>query len=66
MGYSAVCEIAEKGGPLAKGARKNRVQGGFLDCAPHDGMGMDGSPYAPCLIIIPLIEFIYVFFVRFL
>ena len=45
---------------------KNRVQGGFLDCAPHDGMGMDGSPYAHCLIIIPLIEFIYAFFVCFL
>ena len=66
MGYSAVCEIAEKGEPLAKGARKNRVQGGFLDCARNDGMGMDGSPYAPCLIIIPLIEFIYAFFARFL
>ena len=66
MGYSAVCEIAEKGEPLAKGAWKNRVQGGFAGCAPHDGMGMDGSPYAPCLIIIPLIEFIYAFFVRLL
>ena len=38
----------------------------FLDCARNDGMGMDGSPYAPCLIIIPLIEFIYAFFARFL
>ena len=64
--YSVLCETAEKGKPFAKGARKNRVQGGFLDCAPHDGMGMDGSPYAPCLIIIPLIEFIYAFFARFL
>ena len=64
--YSALCETAEKGKPSAKGARKNRVQGGFLDCAPHDGMGMDGSPYAPCLIIIPLIEFIYAFFARLL
>ena len=34
--------------------------------ARNDGMGMDGSPYAPCLIIIPLIEFIYAFFARFL
>ena len=64
--YSAVCVIAEKGKTFAKGARKNRVQGGFLDCARNDGMGMDGSPYAPCLIIIPLIEFIYAFFARFL
>ena len=37
--YSAVCETVEKGKPSAKGARKSRVQGGFLDCAPHDGMG---------------------------
>ena len=37
MVYIALCEIAEKGKPFAKGARKSRVQGGFLDCAPHDG-----------------------------
>ena len=28
--YSAVCVIAEKGKSSAKGARKSRVQGGFL------------------------------------
>ena len=28
--YSAVCGIAEKGKPFAKGARKSRVQGRFL------------------------------------
>ena len=28
--YSAVCEIAEKGKPFAKGARSNKVQGRFL------------------------------------
>ena len=28
--YSAVCETAEKGKPFPKGARKSRVQGGFL------------------------------------
>ena len=37
--YSAVCVIAEKGNPFAKGARKSRVQGRFLDCARNDGMG---------------------------
>ena len=37
--YSAVCVIAEKGKPFAKGARKSRVQGGFLDCTRNDGMG---------------------------
>ena len=37
--YSAVCEIAEKGEIFAKGARKSRVQGGFLDFAGNDGMG---------------------------
>ena len=37
--YSAVCVIAEKGKPFAKGARKSRVQGRFLDCARNDGMG---------------------------
>ena len=28
--YSVLCETAEKGKPSAKGARKSRVQGGFL------------------------------------
>ena len=28
--YSAVCVIAEKGKPFAKGARKNKAQGRFL------------------------------------
>ena len=28
--YSVLCETAEKGKPFAKGARKSRVQGGFL------------------------------------
>ena len=28
--YSALCETAEKGKPLAKGVRKSRVQGRFL------------------------------------
>ena len=28
--YSAVCVIAEKGNPFAKGAGKSRVQGRFL------------------------------------
>ena len=31
--------MAEKGKPFAKGARSNRVQGRFLDCARNDGMG---------------------------
>ena len=31
--------IAEKGKPFAKGARKSRVQGRFLDCARNDGRG---------------------------
>ena len=30
MVYIALCEIAEKGKPFAKGARKSRVQGRFL------------------------------------
>ena len=30
MVYIALCEIAEKGKPFAKGARKNKVQGRFL------------------------------------
>ena len=58
--------IAENGNASAKGTRKRGVRGIFLDFARNDGMGMDGSPYAPCLIIIPLIEFIYAFFARFL
>ena len=37
--HSAVCETAENGNPSAKGARKSRVQGRFLDCARNDGMG---------------------------
>ena len=31
--------IAEKGKTFAKGARKSRVQGGFLDCARNDSVG---------------------------
>ena len=37
--YSAVCVTAEKGKPFAKGTRKNKVQGRFLDCARNDGIG---------------------------
>ena len=37
--YSAVCETAEKGKPFAKGARKNKMQGRFLDFARNDGRG---------------------------
>ena len=37
--YSAVCVIAEKGKTFAKGARKSRAQGRFLDCTRNDGMG---------------------------
>ena len=40
--YSVLCETAEKGKPFAKGARKRRVQGGFL-AAPLmtvGGMGL--------------------------
>ena len=37
--YSVLCETAEKGKPFAKGARKSRVQGIFLDFAGNDGMG---------------------------
>ena len=36
---SVLCETAEKGKPFAKGARKSRVQGIFLDFARNDGMG---------------------------
>ena len=39
MVYIALCEMAEKGKPFAKGARKSRVQGRFLDFAGNDGMG---------------------------
>ena len=38
-GDNVVCVIAENGKPFAKGARKNRVQGGFLDCARNDSVG---------------------------
>ena len=37
--YSALCETAENGKPLAKGVRNDGVQGRFLDCARNDGMG---------------------------
>ena len=40
MVYIALCETAEKGNPFAKGARKNKAQGRFLDCARNDGGGM--------------------------
>ena len=36
-GDNVVCVKAENGNPSAKEARKRGVQGGFLDCAPHDG-----------------------------
>ena len=36
-GDNVVCVIAEKGKPFAKGARKSKVQGGFLDCTRNDG-----------------------------
>ena len=42
--YSAVCETAGKGKPFAKGARKSRMQGRFLDCARNDGIGGSKSP----------------------
>ena len=35
-GDNVVCVIAEKGKPFAKGARKSRVQGRFLDYARND------------------------------
>ena len=38
-GDNVVCEIAEKGNPLAKGARSDGAQEGFLDCARNDGIG---------------------------
>ena len=65
-GDKVVCVTAEKGKPSAKGVRKSRVQGRFLAALEMTVWGMDGSPYAPCLIIIPLIEFIYAFFARLL
>ena len=37
--YSVPCEIAEKGKPFAKGARKSGVRGIFLDFAGNDGRG---------------------------
>ena len=37
--YSVLCVTAENGKPFAKGTRKNKVQGRFLDCARNDGMG---------------------------
>ena len=39
--YSAVCVIAEKGKPFAKGARKSRVQGRFLAALEMTAWGMD-------------------------
>ena len=36
-GDNVVCVIAEKGKPFAKGARSNKVQGGFLDFAQNGG-----------------------------
>ena len=39
---NVVCVKAENGNPSAKGARKSRVQGGFLDCTRNDGMGGNG------------------------
>ena len=38
--YSAVCVIAEKGNPSAKGARKSRVQGRFLAALEMTAGGM--------------------------
>ena len=38
-GDNVVCVIVEKGKPFAKGARKSRVRGIFLDFARNDGMG---------------------------
>ena len=37
--YSAVCVIAEKGKPFAKGTRKRGVRGIVLDFAGNDGIG---------------------------
>ena len=39
MVYIALCEMAEKEKALAKGARNDGVQEGFLGCARNDGMG---------------------------
>ena len=38
-GDNVVCVIAENGNPSAKGTRKSRVQGRFLDFARNDCMG---------------------------
>ena len=35
--YNVLCATAGKGNPSAKGTRKSRVQGRFLDCALNDG-----------------------------
>ena len=40
-GDNVVCVIAEKGKPLAKGARKSRVQGRFLAALEMTAWGMD-------------------------
>ena len=37
--YSAVCVIAEKGTPFAKGRKKEQSGRKISRCAPHDGMG---------------------------
>ena len=41
-GDNVVCVIVEKGNPSAKGARKSRVQGRFLNCTRNEGMGGNG------------------------
>ena len=41
--YSAVCVIAEKGKPFAKGARKSRVQGRFLAALEMTVWGVEKS-----------------------
>ena len=45
--YSAVCETAGKGNPSVKGARKRRVQGGFLAALEMTvgGMGLFHAAY---------------------
>ena len=45
--YSAVCVIAEKGKPFAKGARKSKVQGRFLAALEMTvgGMGLFHAAY---------------------
>ena len=42
--YSVVCVIAENGNSSAKGTRKNKVQGRFLDCVRNDGIGGMDNP----------------------